>query len=127
MVRRSDPRPYSRVYVFHWADLCAERPVSTYITGSQLRRSHVQRRSRYAFDHCTIYERNAPSPGRTTVDLASRQPVTAASGPVAVERFAAGMSVVTVVGDLDSSSYLKFYDGVMSELYLRSCRGMIID
>jgi anti-anti-sigma factor len=37
------------------------------------------------------------------------------------------MSVVRVVGDIDSSSYLRLYDGVMAELYERCCHGLIID
>jgi anti-anti-sigma factor len=46
---------------------------------------------------------------------------------VAVERLTGGMSIVHVLGDIDSSSYLSLYDSVMSELYARHCRGLIID
>jgi anti-anti-sigma factor len=46
---------------------------------------------------------------------------------VAVERFTGGMSVVSVLGDIDSSSYLTLYHSVTSELYQCRCRCLIID
>jgi anti-anti-sigma factor len=46
---------------------------------------------------------------------------------VAVERLTGGMSIVSVLGDIDSSSYLTLYHSVTSELYQRRCRCMIID
>jgi anti-anti-sigma factor len=46
---------------------------------------------------------------------------------VAVERFTGGVGIVSILGDIDSSSYLSLYDIVMSELCDRRCRHLIID
>jgi anti-anti-sigma factor len=46
---------------------------------------------------------------------------------LAVERVTGGMSIVSVLGDIDSSSYLSLYDSVTSELYRPRCRRLIID
>jgi anti-anti-sigma factor len=72
--------------------------------------------------------RNMPSDlGKQWSTLENRdQSINNRSGLV-VERVKGGMSIVSVLCDIDSSSYLRLYDSVTSELYERRCRCLIID
>jgi hypothetical protein len=46
---------------------------------------------------------------------------------VIIARLTGRTSIVSVLSDIDSSSYLSFYDSVTSELYEHHCRCLIID
>lgn len=46
---------------------------------------------------------------------------------VIIERLPGETSIVSALGDIDSSSYLSFYDIVTSELYKYHCRCLVID
>jgi anti-anti-sigma factor len=65
--------------------------------------------------------------GRQRSSLEDRDQSINGRSELVVERVAGEMSIVSVLGDIDSSSYLSLYDSVTSELYERRCRCLIID
>jgi hypothetical protein len=69
----------------------------------------------------------SPHLGKQRLILGNRDQSIKDRTGVAVERLTGGMSIVSVLGDIDSSSYLTLYDSVMSELCARRCRCLIID